>query len=97
LKLKIANVQGFYPIMFFFCVCFKGDEQAYNCSKQCSKCKLHHGKSSIKGHLYKKSNSMTLGPHRIPSYGVKLGHGIQIFILKNLKHFVAIIYIVIML
>jgi hypothetical protein len=23
LKLKIANVQGFYLILFFFCVCFK--------------------------------------------------------------------------
>jgi hypothetical protein len=95
LKLKVANVQGFFYNKF--CVCFKSDEQMYDCSKQRSRCKLHHGKSLIIGHLYKKSDSMMSGPCRIPSYGVKLGQRIQIFIFMNPKHFVVIIYVVIML
>jgi len=83
LKLKVANVQGFDLILIYFCVCFKVDEQVYNCSKQCSRCRLHHGKNLIRGHLNKKSDIMMSGPHHIPSYGVKLGHGRQIFIFGN--------------
>ncbi len=83
LKIKVANVQGFDLILIYFCVCFKVDEQVYNCSKQCSRCRLHHGKSLIRGHLNEKSDIMMSGPHHIPSYGVKLGHGIQIFIFGN--------------
>jgi hypothetical protein len=89
--------KDFILFCFFFCVCFKGDEQMYYCLKQCSRCRLYHGKSLIKRHLYKKLDSMMSGLCHIPSYAVKLGHEIQIFIFRSPKHFVMIIYVVIML
>lgn len=85
LKLKVTNVQGFYLILFFFCVRFKGDEKLYDCLKQCSKCRLYHGKSLIRRHLYKKLDSMMSRLRHIPSYVVKLGHEIQIFIFMKYK------------
>jgi hypothetical protein len=69
----------------------------YDCLKQCFRCRLYHGKSLIRRHLYKKLDSMMLEPCHIPSYGVKLVHEIKKIIFRNPKHFVVIIYIVIVL